>query len=192
MLLICSRPMWYSWSGAKKPGDDPHAPQPEQSCRMKPRSRLLYYFPTLLDQVNTTATDAFHKTYPSATDMIALWKQFLKNIHPLVMLFFDWEIELIIVRVSKHPTSLTQGEQALVFSILFITTMSLSEEQCLSLLHEKRSQALARFQGVVEDCLIAADFVVTSDRFVLQAFMLYLACFYLKLTIAQHIVLTIF
>ena len=168
--------MWYSWSGVKKPGNESQVPLTEQSHRMKARSRLLHCFPTLLDPTNIVATDALHETYPSATDMITLWKQYLKNVHPLVMIFFDWEIELIILRASKDLTCLTDGEQALVFAILLIATVSLSEEQCLDLLHEKRSQVLARFQRAVEGSLLVADFIVTSDRFVLQAFMLYLAC----------------
>jgi hypothetical protein len=172
MPLIHSRPMWYSWSGIKKPADELQAP----SNRMKPGSRHAHCFPTLLDPTNISATDALHEIKPSAADMIALWKQYLKNVHPLVMIFFDWEIELIILRASKDLTSLTDGEQALVFAVLLIATISLSDDQCLNLLHEKRAKTLARFQSAVEGALIVADFTVTSDRFVLQAFMLYLAC----------------
>jgi hypothetical protein len=127
--------------------------------------------------MSAPATDASHQVNPSPREITALWKQYLKNVHPLVMIFFDWEIELIIVRASKDLTSLAYGEKALVFSILLITTMSLSEEQCLDLLREKRSQALTTFQRAVEDSLLVADFLVTSDRFVLQAFILYLVCF---------------
>lgn len=169
--------MWYSFSGVKKPGSEPEAQIPEQNHRTKPRSRFLHGFPTLLDPKNIIASEVTYETCPSGTELIALWKQYLKNVHPLVMIFFDWEIESLVMRASKSMTSLTHGEQALVLAILLITTMSLSEEQCVDLLHEKRLQALARFQKATEDSLIIADFVATSDRLVLQALILYLVSF---------------
>lgn len=168
--------MWYSWSSVKKSGDEPQARLFGQSDGMKPISRLIHCFPTLLDPTNIKANDSLHEIYPSATEIIALWKLYLKNVHPLVMIFFDWEIELIVLKASKNITSLTDGEQALVFAIFLIATMSLSEEHYFNLLHGKESQALAKFQRAVESSLLIADFVVTGECLVLQAFILYLAC----------------
>jgi hypothetical protein len=167
--------MWYSWSGAKNSGSEFDASVPDDISGKKPTSRFLHCFPTILDPGNITDVEDTREAYLSTKDLISLWKQYLKNVHPLVMIFFDWEIELIIQRAAKDLTTLTHGEQAMVSAIVFIATMSLSEDQCLDLLREKKFLALARFQRVVESSLLVADFVVTSDRFVLQAFMLYLA-----------------
>lgn len=166
--------MWYSWSGVKKPEEEPQSLSTEQSNGTRPKSKAPHYFSALLDPPFTPTSDSLHAVHPPAAEIAALWKQYLKNVHPLVMIFFDWEIELIILQASQDPTRLTQGEQALVFAIYFIVTLSLSEEDCIDLLHDKRPQLLDRFQRAVEDFLLIAELVVTSDRLVLQAFMLYL------------------
>ena len=162
----------------KKPEHESQAPGPGQTVKEKPKSRLLHCFPTLLDPMNNPAIATIHRTYPPTPNMIALWRQYLESVHPLVMIFFDWEIEPIVLRAAKDANALTHGEQVLVFAILLIAIMSLSEEQCLDMLHEKRSQALTRFQEAVESSLLVADFIATSDRLVLQAFMLYLVCLF--------------
>lgn len=69
--------------------------------------------------------------YPPAAEMTVLWKKSLRNVHPLVTIFFDWEIEIIMHRVAQDQTRLTRGEQALVFAVYFIATMSLSEGECV-------------------------------------------------------------
>lgn len=166
--------MWYSWSGVKKPEEEPQGSSSGQLNGAKPKSKALHCFSALLDPTFRPNSDSLHAVYPSATETIALWKHYLKNVHPLIMIFFDWEIEVIIHKASQDRTRLTQGEQALVLAIYFIATLSLSEEECVDLLHEKRSQLLDRFQRAVEDSLLIAELIVTSDRLVLQAFMLYL------------------
>jgi hypothetical protein len=84
------------------------------------------------------------------------------------------EIEAVLHKATQDPTSLAPGEQALIFAIYFIATLSLTEEQCIHLPHSNKIQLLETFQKAVEESLVIAEFVVTSDRFVLQAFMLYL------------------
>lgn len=166
--------MWYSWSGAKKPEREQQDSSPNPPNFPKPKSKRSHYFFALLDSIDTPDSNYLRALHPLATDGILLWKQYLKNVHPLIMIFFDWEIEAIIHKASYDPTSLTPGEQALVFAIYFIATLSLSEDQCIDLLHSNRIQLLETFQKAVEESLVIAEFVVTSDRFVLQAFMLYL------------------
>lgn len=171
--------MWYSWSGVKKQeaAGEAQAPPQEQSHRPKPKTRHPHCFPTLLDPTSASAaTEHNAEKCPSGAEIIALWRQYLTNVHQLVMIFFDWEAELIIRRASLSLTTEPVGEQTFVLAISLIATLSLTEEQCLDILHEKKAQALIRLQKAVEGSLTAADFMVTSDRFVLQAFMLYLVC----------------
>lgn len=166
--------MWYSWSGAKKPEREQLGSSPNPPNLSKPKSKISPYFFALLDSADAPDGNYLRALHPLAKDGISLWKQYLKNVHPLIMIFFDWEIEAIIHKASSDTNSLTPGEQSLVFAIYFIATLSLSEEQCIDLLHSNRVQLLETFQKAVEESLVIADFVITSDRFVLQAFMLYL------------------
>lgn len=182
--------MWYSWNGIKKPEEEPPSSSPGRINGAKSKSRTLHCSSALLDPTSVPDSDSLHTVYPAATEMITLWKQYLKNVHALVTIFFDWEIEIIIRKASQNPTGLTLGEQALVFAVCFIATLSLSEEDCVDLLHEKRAQLLERFQGAVEDSLLIAELVVTSDRLVLQAFLLYLVGLISKTYLAQSTGLT--
>lgn len=175
LLRFHDRPMWFSWSEVNKPQEGPQVPAEQEGYRAKPKPGSICCFPALLDPTNIV-NSSLHQMYPPAPAMTALWKIYLKNVHPLVALFFDWEVEAIINKALHHPTRMAYGEQALVFAIFFIATLSLSEEQCNHLLHDKRSQLLGKFQRAVEESLQIAEFFITSDRLVLQAFMLYLVC----------------
>ncbi|GAB7354459.1 hypothetical protein MBLNU459_g4942t2 [Dothideomycetes sp. NU459] len=167
-------PMWYSWSSAKESEGETQGSSQEQVNLVEQKSKKMHCFPTLLDPIDTLDIDSLRELHPLATDGIVLWKQYLKNVHPLINIFFDWEIELIVQKAFYDPTKLTSGERALVFAIYFIATLSLTEEQCIDLVNDHKSQLLGKFQNAVEESLLIAEFIVTSDRLVLQSLMLYL------------------
>jgi hypothetical protein len=166
--------MWYSWVGAKKTGTETQVSSANSVVSPKPKSTGFLCFSSILDPMKGLDADFLLSLHPLPAEGLLLWKHFLKNVHPLIMIFFDWEVEIIIRRASHDPAMLTPGDQALVLAIYFITTLSLSEEQCVEQLHCNRIQLLERYQQAVEQSLLTAEFLVTSDRVVLQAFMLYL------------------
>ena len=164
--------MWYSWSGTDQPQPEEDAltrkgrplPTPLPSC-----------FPTILDPRDNTAESGFPLgALPVPNQMAILWRSYLKNVHPLVKIFFKWEIEPIIQAAREDPSSLSKGEQALVFAIAFIATLSISDEDCANLLSGDKQDRLFEFQKCVEDALLLAEFATTSDTRTLQAFVLYL------------------
>ena len=167
--------MWYSWSGVKDAEAEPEHP-PRQNRNLKPKSKGSHYVSALFDSMSVSSTSSLHALFPPATELAALWKIYLKNVHILVNIFFDWEIEVIIRKASLDPAGLTLGEQALVLAICFIATLSLSETECVNTLHDKQPKVLENFQRAVESSLLMAELILTSDRMVLQAFMLYLVC----------------
>ena len=78
-------------------------------------------------------------------------------------------------KAAEDPESLTLGQKALVFSICFITSLSFSDEECESMfLVAERFSLLDDLQLSVEAALLDADYTITSDLLVLQAFILYL------------------
>ena len=167
--------MWYSWSGVKNAEDERGHP-PGQNRAVKPKSKRPHYVSALFDSTSVSSASFSHVLFPSATELATLWKIYLKNVHILVNIFFDWEIEVIIRKASQDSTRLAPGEQALVLAICFIATLSLSETECVITLRDKQPQVLEKFQRAVESALMTAELIVTSDRMVLQAFMLYLVC----------------
>lgn len=146
----------------------------QRASASMPKVKTKRCFSLLLDPMVPPDMNALHAKYPSSTNMMTLWKHYLTNVHPLVMIFFDWETDLIIRKASHDYRTLTLGEQSLVFAIFFITTLSLSEVECTNVLQDEKSLALDNLQQAVEDALMIAELVMTNDRLVLQAFMLYL------------------
>lgn len=129
----------------------------------------------MLDPRNlTTESGPLYAQLPIADQLNLLWRFYLKNVHPLVKLFFDWEIEPIIQRCREDAANLSKGEQALAFAIVFIATLSLPDQDCAILLSGHKQNLLCQFQRSVEDALLLAEFATTSDMRTLQAFILYL------------------
>lgn len=122
-------------------------------------------------------SNSLYANYPSSTQIAILWSTYLRNVHPLVKIFFDWEIEPLIQKARKDLSSLSNAERALTFAITLIATLSLSQEECATLLSDKKSELFDRYQRNVEDALLVAKFATTTDKLVLQAFMLYLVRF---------------
>lgn len=168
--------MWYIWKGVKKPEDEPERspPVPPNGTKRKPKG--VHYVSALFDSTHMSKNDPLDGFCPSATQLATLWKQYLKNVHLLVMVFFDWEVEVLSQQACQNWAGLAPGEQALVLAVCFIATLSLSETECVNMLHDKQPQLLDKFQGAVENALLIAELTMTSDRLVLQAFMLYLVC----------------
>jgi hypothetical protein len=98
----------------------------------------------------------------------------LKNAHPLIKIFFDWEVEPIVQKAKCLGISLPVGEQALVNGISFITILTLSREECGTLLCEEKSHLQTQYQRRLERSLLLSRYAETTDRHVLQAFILYL------------------
>ncbi|KAL3471080.1 hypothetical protein BJX99DRAFT_238163 [Aspergillus californicus] len=61
---------------------------------------------------------------------------------------------------------------ALTAAVLYISSATLSREQCITLLGEQKDTVVARYQEQTQAALARADFVVTNDITVLQAFVL--------------------
>jgi hypothetical protein len=98
----------------------------------------------------------------------------LKNAHPLIKIFFDWEVEPIIQKAQRQDTPLLMGEQALVNGISFIAILTLSREECQTLFSEEKPYLQAQYQRRLEWALLLSRYAETTDCHVLQAFMLYL------------------
>ena len=173
--LTCQlrRPVWYSWSEARKPGNESENSHQETSrVQHSPHDGLVGYHSTILD-LSYHATS--YPQHPSAEEVLTLWDAFRVNVHPLVKIFFDWDKEPILHRVVSDPTGLSAGQQALCFAIYFIAAMSLSDEECKAKLKcQTKSLLLDDLQSHTETGLMAAKYASTGEVLVLQAYVLYL------------------
>ena len=157
--------MWYSWRGH----DDGLSPARHNAQPSKP-----HYQGTILDPVQQTDLNNSFAPLSPQPHLHILWANFLKNVHPLVKIFFDWEVEPIIQKAQSQGISLPVGEQALVNGISFIAISTLSREECRTLLSEEKPQLQTQYQRRLERVLLLSRYAETTDRHVLQAFILYL------------------
>lgn len=75
-------------------------------------------------------------------------------------------------RLERVP----KGLEALLFAIYYSVATSLTTEECLERFGEERSTLLARYRFAVEQGLARANFLVTEEMVVLQAFVIFLIC----------------
>lgn len=168
--------MWYSWGESKQlegestPGDSTkhlHLSSPSPSTAGRG------YVATILDHTEASQVSSDTEPLP-LVDYNTIWTTFLKNVHPLVKIFFDWEVEPLMRRASHDASDLSPSEKTLVTAIIFVTTKSVPATDCPSLLHEEKPALLNRFQRSTEKALLHVGYATTSNKLTLQAFMLYL------------------
>jgi hypothetical protein len=167
--------VWYSWSEAREVGHPSHDEQrPEQDVLSNHPPKNPGFKKSLLDHGDRCYSD-FNYQHPPDPQIHSLWDSFVTNVHPMTMLFFAWDKQTIIETAADDPISLSSGQRAFCFSIYFISTLSLSEEECnIRQDGHTRSSTLDDFQEQAEAALIAANYASTGDLIVLQAFILYL------------------
>ena len=106
-----------------------------------------------------------------------MWNIFLQNVHPLIKIFFDWEVEQIIAKAQHVDAELSGPETALVTAISLLATLSICEEDCAALFHWNKSLLFRHLKHATEIALRRVGYAVTSNKLTLQAFMLYLVSF---------------
>jgi hypothetical protein len=153
--------MWHSWRGH----DDELSSERQNSQT---------YQDTILDPILQTNLNNSSAPLPPQSQLHILWPTFLKNAHPLINIFFDWEVEPIIRKLQSQDISLPTGEQALVSEISFIALSTLSREECQTLFSEEKTQLKIQYQRRLERVLLLSRYAETTSRHVLQALILYL------------------
>lgn len=165
--------MWYSWSGTGQ--SDELQSTPKGADDSPPAAKSASWVRTILDpRESTNAHRLASEVYLPSSQITIFWKTFLKNVDPLVKIFFRWEVEPIVQKARENPLSLSSEERALVSSIVFISISSLSGDECARLLQDDKPQLMERYQRSAESALLLADYACTTHKLTLQAFMLYL------------------
>lgn len=170
---ICSSPMWYSFGEIEQPEDVSPYSHPK-GMALPPSSARTSYRPSIIDPANDPSRSYVDAPQLPTTHIDFLWKTFLKNVHPLTKIFFDWEVEPIVLKARDAEASLSKVDRALIFSIVLKSVNSLTEDECTLQLHDDQARLFDRFQRATEDALRNVSYALTTNKTTLQAFMLYL------------------
>ncbi|KAK1808624.1 hypothetical protein LTR12_017015 [Friedmanniomyces endolithicus] len=122
---------------------------------------------------NQTAPLLPQPVQPPANHVVQLWQTYLTNVDPI------WKIvhaptlqQTVLGQIGK--SDIPSSMQALTSAILFVSAVSLQDDECEALLQTSRADLINGYRQATKDTLSAAAFVTTTDLAVLQAFVIYL------------------
>ena len=112
--------------------------------------------------------------HPTPDHIIAIWQIYKENIGPLNKSIHLPTTEKLVIRAVKDITSLTHSTEALMFSIYYMTILTLTQDEAILRFGLDRQKALDRFRFATEQALARAGFLLSQDITLLQAFHLYI------------------
>lgn len=122
---------------------------------------------------NAAAID-LSQYHPPVAHVFRLWQIFLENVNPLVKIFHAPTVQEMITLASGDLETLSKPNEALLFAIYFLSTLSLEPQECEEFFGESQQKLLARYCRAVQQALVNAKLLRTMNLTTLQAFILYL------------------
>ncbi|KAK3324106.1 hypothetical protein B0T19DRAFT_427737 [Cercophora scortea] len=113
----------------------------------------------------------FHPTHDEA---MKLWAAHVENVEPLCKVLHIPTTTQMVTTISQQPSSATRAQECLLFSIYHFAVLSMTDDDCLSTLHQPRPSLLSRYQHCVRQSFVNASWLRTTDMAVMQALVLFL------------------
>ena len=117
--------------------------------------------------------------HPSPVRIFQLWQRFVDNVNPLVKILHVPTVQRTILSATGDLTAVSRQTEALMFSIYYLATTSMTDVDCENIMGEQRSILLSRYHIATKQALTAADWIKSSTLVTLQAFALFLVCLFL-------------
>jgi hypothetical protein len=114
--------------------------------------------------------------HPPSIRALQMWQIYITNVDPLLKIGHVPTLQSRIIEAAANPARLTKSLEALMCAIYLAAMRSSSEEDVRSRFVQDKATLTARYQGALQQALINAKFMATSDLDVLHAYMLYLIC----------------
>ncbi len=111
---------------------------------------------------------------PSTIHMFQLWQVYIDNVNPLLKLTHVSTIQQQVIAYSGNPDQSPKNMEALMFSIFLMAVSSLDEKEVQQRLQADKQELLGQFFAGLQQALINANFMRSSDIITLQAFFLYM------------------
>lgn len=124
--------------------------------------------------ISSSTPLAVRDFYPSQQCFIYLWQIYLSNIHPITMIIHAPSIGEILAEAVRDHDHTTKDVEILLFAIMACALTSITDANCSQSLGEQRSVLFSRYRFACEAALMNANFLLSSNFGVLQAFMVYL------------------
>lgn len=112
--------------------------------------------------------------HPPPDKVPSFWDYYEQNVCPLVTVIHRPTAKNLLIQAAQNVDSLDKNSEAMVFAIYLVTTISMTQDQCLSLLGETQDAMVKRFRFATEQALAKANFLNTQSSMLLQAAVLFL------------------
>ncbi|RDW81771.1 putative C6 transcription factor [Aspergillus mulundensis] len=106
-----------------------------------------------------------------------LWRIYQENVAPMIAILHVPSISAKLGEsCAESESELEPGYKALLLAVGFAAVVSMTTQQCLSVLGEDHDACIHEYRVVAEQALAEANLVSTTDMQVLQAAVLFLLC----------------
>lgn len=118
-------------------------------------------------------TQSYH---PSRWQAMQLWQAFISNVDPIAKILHIPTTQATVFAAINNPSNLEEDLNALLFSIYFAATTSLTSSVAANLLGQDKNTALNHYKQGLEKSLAGANILDTPSMRSLQAMTIYLTC----------------
>lgn len=124
--------------------------------------------------------------HPTHVQIFRLWQIYSDSINPLLRVTHAPSLQARILDAAVDVAGISRELEALMFSIYCAAIVTLSEEECRSMLGDPKAELLRKYQGACHQALINCGFLRSRERDCLTAFFLYLVCLQRVLPIVHY------
>ncbi|KAF2150627.1 hypothetical protein K461DRAFT_280620 [Myriangium duriaei CBS 260.36] len=112
---------------------------------------------------------------PSPEHIFAIWETYKENVDTIIKVLHIPSATLLMMNAVRDPDGMSKPAEALYFAICFGAVLSMTDNQCRTLLGDERDALIKRFRLGTEQALARAKFMSNSSLTSLQAFSLYVS-----------------
>ncbi|KAK9454613.1 fungal-specific transcription factor domain-containing protein [Dipodascopsis uninucleata] len=116
----------------------------------------------------------FSDLHPSPVQVFQLWQLFLDNVNPLTKVLHTPTVQCLVVEACSSPEKVSLGTNALLFAIYAVAVESADDEFCSRVFEQSKRAMLTKYANSAKMALLRANFLVSTDMDILQAYILYL------------------
>jgi hypothetical protein len=140
---------------------------------------------SLLIPVRLSGAPQLLELHPEPKHIFKLWQAFAENVNPLTKVIHTPTLQQRILEMSWNLEAVTRPLEAVMFGVYALAITSMKAADCVQAFGETRPVLLNRYRSGAAQALIAAELHLTRDLEVLQAFVLFLVCHQLVLTLPE-------
>ena len=131
--------------------------------------------PHFLFGYHSAAMDLQH-LYPSTAHVTTLLEMYFARFDPVFKILHRpsilGNVGPFVQEANRFPTG--SGEEVLAFAILQAAVVTMSNDECLSLLQDKKERLMYHYENCVETALTNADLLNSTSLATLQGFAIYI------------------